>query len=93
MLPGYPQSILRDWMGCVPAEASGGHRRPPDEVDITVALDQVGSNVNALAVVLPCVLAVCVLVLLYTICQFHNKGALQDAPMQHGYKYPVQEWV
>ncbi|XP_075869279.1 matrix metalloproteinase-24 [Nelusetta ayraudi] len=93
VLPGYPQSILRDWMGCVPPEASGGRRTPLEEVDITVALDQVGSKVNALAVVLPCVLALCILVLLYTICQFHNKGALQDAATQHCYKYPVQEWV
>lgn len=93
--PGYPRSILQDWMGCVGPEASGG--RPghghPGEADVRVALEEGGAGVNALAAVLPCVLALCVLVLLYTIFQFKNKGALQDAATQSSYKYPVQEWV
>ncbi|XP_029948435.1 matrix metalloproteinase-24 [Salarias fasciatus] len=95
--PGYPKSILRDWMGCErpDAERAGGKRRPPpDDVDIMVAIDDVPAPVDAIAVVIPCVLALCVLVLVYTVFQFKSKAVQPGSlPPTHCYKYPVQEWV
>lgn len=64
-----------------------------DDVDITVTVSDVPPTVNAIAVVIPCILALCTLVLVYTIFQFKHKGAQQNAATQHYHKYPVQEWV
>nr|XP_004559048.1 matrix metalloproteinase-24 isoform X2 [Maylandia zebra] len=99
--PGYPKSILRDWMGCDQSdmERSGnngnpGERQlPPDDVGIIVTINDVPPTVNAIAVVIPCILSLCILVLVYTIFQFKNKGVQQNTMTQHYYKYPVQEWV
>uniref|UniRef100_A0A8C7X6Y9 Matrix metallopeptidase 24 n=1 Tax=Oryzias sinensis TaxID=183150 RepID=A0A8C7X6Y9_9TELE len=97
--PGYPKSILRDWMGCDQSdiEHSGGNRGdrqlPLDNVDIMVTINDVPTTVNAIAVVIPCVLSLCILVLVYTIVQFKNKGVQQNSIPQHYYKYQVQEWV
>ncbi|XP_017297564.1 matrix metalloproteinase-24 [Kryptolebias marmoratus] len=97
--PGYPKSILRDWIGCFQSdmERSGDNRGdrqlPLDDVDIMVTFNNIPTTVNAIAVVIPCVLSLCILVLVYTIFQFKNKGAQQNAMTQHYYKYPVQEWV
>lgn len=101
MEPGYPKSILRDWMGCdePELERSGGkgnrgdRQLTLDDVDITVTVSDVPPTVNAIAVVIPCILALCTLVLVYTIFQFKHKGAQQNAATQHYHKYPVQEWV
>lgn len=98
---GYPKSILRDWMGCDQSDmerASGNGNRgdrqlPLDDVDIMVAINDVPTTVNAIAVVIPCILSLCILVLVYTIFQFKNKGVQQNTVTQHYYKYPVQEWV
>lgn len=99
--PGYPKSILRDWMSCDQSHmerpgVNGNHgdrQVPLDDVDIMVTINDVPTTVNAIAVVIPCVLSLCILVLVYTIFQFKNKGGQQDAITQHYYKYPVQEWV
>lgn len=99
--PGYPKSILRDWMGCNQSgmERSGskgnrGDRQLPlDDVDIMVTINDVPTTVNAIAVVIPCILSLCILVLVYTIFQFKNKGGQQTTMTPHYYKYPVQEWV
>lgn len=102
--PGYPKSILRDWMGCGPSEAGrsgkgnrGDRQLTLDDVDILVTINDVPPTVNAIAVVIPCVLSLCVLVLVYTIFQFKHKGAQQGAAAaaaaQHYHSYPVQEWV
>lgn len=100
MEPGYPKSILHDWMGCDQADveqSAGGTRGdrqlPRDDVDIMVTINDVPTTVNAIAVVIPCILSLCVLVLVYTIFQFKHKGAQQNTMTQHYYKYPVQEWV
>lgn len=100
MEPGYPKSILRDWMGCDQSETgrSGkGHRGDRqlalDDVDILVTINDVPPRVNAIAVVIPCILSLCILVLVYTIFQFKHKGAQQSAAAQRYHKYPVQEWV
>ncbi|KAF0034712.1 hypothetical protein F2P81_012470 [Scophthalmus maximus] len=99
--PGYPKSILRDWMGCdltdLERSGSNGNRGdrqlPLDDVDIMVTINDVPTTVNAIAVVIPCILSLCILVLVYTIFQFKNKGVQQNTMTQHYYKYPVQEWV
>lgn len=81
---GYPKNILRDWMGCDQSEVEGrrGDRQLTlDDVDITVT---VGGT--AIAVVIPSTLSLCILVLVYTVFQFHHKRA-------QPHKYPVQEWV
>lgn len=97
--PGYPKSIMRDWMGCDQSELerSGGNHGDRqltlDDVDIMVTINDVPPTVNAIAVVIPCILALCILVLVYTIFQFKHKGAGHSATTQHYHKYPVQEWV
>ncbi|CAO2578095.1 Matrix metalloproteinase-24, partial [Lemmus lemmus] len=90
--PGYPRNILRDWMGCKQKEVERRKERrlPQDDVDIMVTIDDVPGSVNAVAVVVPCTLSLCLLVLLYTIFQFKNKAGPQ--PVTY-YKRPVQEWV
>ncbi|XP_048177562.1 matrix metalloproteinase-24 isoform X2 [Corvus hawaiiensis] len=90
--PGYPRSILRDWMGCnqKDVERSKDRRLPHDDVDIMVTINDVPSTVNAIAVVIPCILSLCILVLVYTIFQFKNKEVQQNVVY---YKRPVQEWV
>lgn len=99
--PGYPKSILRDWMGCDQSDMErsgnkgnrGDRQLPLDDVDIMVTINDVPTTVNAIAVVIPCILSLCILVLVYTIFQFKNKGVQQNTMTQHYYKYPVQEWV
>lgn len=99
--PGYPKSILRDWMGCDQSDMErsgskgnrGDRQLPLDDVDIMVTINDVPTTVNAIAVVIPCILSLCILVLVYTIFQFKNKGVQQNTMAQHYYKYPVQEWV
>uniref|UniRef100_A0A3Q4GS73 Matrix metallopeptidase 24 n=1 Tax=Neolamprologus brichardi TaxID=32507 RepID=A0A3Q4GS73_NEOBR len=99
--PGYPKSILRDWMGCDQSDMErsgnngnpGDRQLPPDDVGIIVTINDVPPTVNAIAVVIPCILSLCILVLVYTIFQFKNKGVQQNTMTQHYYKYPVQEWV
>lgn len=97
--PGYPKSILHDWMGCDQSELgrSGGNHGDRqltlDDVDIMVTINDVQPTVNAIAVVIPCILSLCILVLVYTILQFKHKGAQQSAATQHYRKYPIQEWV
>ncbi|KAG5201824.1 hypothetical protein JEQ12_004587 [Ovis aries] len=90
--PGYPRNILRDWMGCNQKEAERRKERrlPQDDVDIMVTINDVPGSVNAVAVVIPCILSLCILVLVYTIFQFKNKAGPQ--PVTY-YKRPVQEWV
>lgn len=90
--PGYPKSILKDWMGCDQSDMEKNKDRqlPHDDVDIMVAINDVPSTVNAIAVVIPCILSLCILVLVYTIFQFKNKGVQQHVTY---YKHPVQEWV
>lgn len=92
MEPGYPKSILKDWMGCDQSEMEKNKDRhlPLDDVDIMVTINDVPSTVNAIAVVIPCILSLCILVLVYTIFQFKNKGVQQNVTY---YKHPVQEWV
>ncbi|EHB17154.1 Matrix metalloproteinase-24 [Heterocephalus glaber] len=89
--PGYPRNILRDWMGCnQEVERRKERRLPQDDVDIMVTINDVPGSVNAVAVVIPCILSLCILVLVYTIFQFKNKAGPQ--PVTY-YKRPVQEWV
>lgn len=88
-------------MGCDPSDADtspgsgnrGDRQLPLDDVDIMVAINDVPATVNAIAVVIPCILSLCILVLVYTIFQFKNKGGQQNTMTPEYYKYPVQEWV
>ncbi|CAF89957.1 unnamed protein product, partial [Tetraodon nigroviridis] len=57
-----------------------GRDLPLDDLDITVTISDVPPTVNAVAVVIPCILALCILVLVYTIFQFKHKGAPQTRP-------------
>ncbi|XP_072106508.1 matrix metalloproteinase-24-like [Mobula birostris] len=90
--PGYPRSIVRDWMGCnhKDVDMNGDRHRPSDDVDIMVQINDVPSTVNAIAVVIPCILSLCILVLIYTIFQFKQKGSQQNLV---ACKRSVQEWV
>ncbi|XP_076850738.1 matrix metalloproteinase-16 [Brachyhypopomus gauderio] len=87
--PGYPRSVLKDFMGCdlTPIDPE---RLPTEDVDIVIQLDNEASTVKAIAIVIPCVLALCLLVLVYTVFQFKRKGT----PRHILYcKRSMQEWV
>lgn len=87
--PGYPRSILKDFMGCdlMPIDPD---RLPTEDVDIVIKLDNEASTVKAIAIVIPCILALCLLVLIYTVFQFKRKGT----PRHILYcKRSMQEWV
>ncbi|KAK3551665.1 hypothetical protein QTP70_020876 [Hemibagrus guttatus] len=87
--PGYPRSILKDFMGCDMTPIDPEHI-PTEDVDIVIKLDNEASTVKAIAIVIPCILALCLLVLLYTIFQFKRKGT----PRHILYcKRSMQEWV
>uniref|UniRef100_A0A1A8P6E9 Matrix metallopeptidase 16 (Membrane-inserted) n=1 Tax=Nothobranchius rachovii TaxID=451742 RepID=A0A1A8P6E9_9TELE len=89
--PGYPRSILKDFMGCELIPMGPG--RPPadgSDSDGVIELDNEASTVKAIAIVIPCVLALCLLVLVYTVVQFKRKGT----PRHILYcKRSMQEWV
>ncbi|XP_043921330.1 matrix metalloproteinase-16 isoform X2 [Protopterus annectens] len=89
--PGYPRSILKDFMGCeTSTETDYEKPNPPDDVDIVIKLDNTASTVKAIAIVIPCILALCLLVLIYTVFQFKRKGT----PRHILYcKRSMQEWV
>ncbi|KAB1256426.1 Matrix metalloproteinase-16, partial [Camelus dromedarius] len=89
--PGYPRSILKDFMGCDgPTDRDKEGHSPPDDVDIVIKLDNTASTVKAIAIVIPCILALCLLVLVYTVFQFKRKGT----PRHILYcKRSMQEWV
>nr|XP_046226838.1 matrix metalloproteinase-16-like isoform X1 [Scatophagus argus] len=89
--PGYPRSILKDFMGCElrPIDPA---RPPADDgnSDVVIELDNEANTVKAIAIVIPCVLALCLLVLIYTVVQFKRKGT----PRHILYcKRSMQEWV
>ncbi|KAF7246378.1 Matrix metalloproteinase-16 [Varanus komodoensis] len=89
--PAYPRSILKDFMGCDgPADRDKDRHSPQDDVDIVIKLDNTASTVKAIAIVIPCILALCLLVLVYTVFQFKRKGT----PRHILYcKRSMQEWV
>lgn len=89
--PGYPRSILKDFMGCGlrPIDPA----RPPGDdggTDVVIKLEDEANTIKAVAIVIPCVLALCLLVLIYTVVQFKRKGT----PRHILYcKRSMQEWV
>lgn len=89
--PGYPRSILKDFLGCELTPADRG-RSPADDggSDVVIELEDAAGAVKAVAIVVPCVLALCLLVLVYTVVQFKRKGT----PRHILYcKRSMQEWV
>lgn len=82
--PGYPRSILRDFMGCdgLPANHEWDWSPPVAEerhydngdMDVVIKLDSTGGTEKAVAIAIPCVLALCMMVLLYTVFQFRRKS-------------------
>ncbi|TRY95341.1 hypothetical protein DNTS_034671 [Danionella cerebrum] len=87
--PGYPRSILKDFMGCdlTPIDPD---LLPTEDQEVVIKLDNEAGTVKAIAIVIPCVLAVCLLVLIYTVVQFKRKGT----PRHILYcKRSMQEWV
>uniref|UniRef100_A0A671L5W2 Matrix metalloproteinase-16-like n=1 Tax=Sinocyclocheilus anshuiensis TaxID=1608454 RepID=A0A671L5W2_9TELE len=83
---GYPRSILRDFMGC--------DKEPPqydnDDVDIVLKLESSGGAEKAVAIAIPCVLALCMMVLLYTVFRFKRKDTQRHILYC---KRSMQEWV
>ena len=63
--PGYPKSVLREWMGCESEEPKKGRK------DVT---DQVEGGVGPVAVVIPLILLVLVLVTLGALLFFRRYG-------------------
>lgn len=68
--PGYPKSVLRDWMGCP------GGDRPDEETEvIVIEVDEAGGGaVGATAVALPVLLLVCVLAVGVAVLFFKRHG-------------------
>lgn len=68
-------------------------RQPADgggDSDVVIELDDEANTAKAVAIVIPCVLALCLLVLVYTVVQFKRKGT----PRHILYcKRSMQEWV
>uniref|UniRef100_A0A8C2ZFP6 Matrix metallopeptidase 16 n=1 Tax=Cyclopterus lumpus TaxID=8103 RepID=A0A8C2ZFP6_CYCLU len=85
--PGYPRSILRDFMGC-----DGLPERHYDngDVDVVIKLDSTGGTEKAVAIAIPCVLALCMMVLLYTVFQFRRKSTQRHILYC---KRSMQEWL
>ncbi|XP_029561159.1 matrix metalloproteinase-16 isoform X2 [Salmo trutta] len=100
--PGYPRSILRDFMGCdgLPADPDWDWSPPEVEerhydsssgdVDIIIKLDSTGGTEKAVAIAIPCILALCMMVLLYTVFQFRRKSTQRHILYC---KRSMQEWV
>ncbi|XP_016368717.1 matrix metalloproteinase-16-like [Sinocyclocheilus rhinocerous] len=98
---GYPRSILRDFMGCdgLPADPDWDwsppeEEEPPqydnDDVDIVLKLESSGGAEKAVAIAIPCVLALCMMVLLYTVFRFKRKDTQRHLLYC---KRSMQEWV
>lgn len=100
MEPGYPRSILRDFMGCdgLPADHEWAWSPPVAEerhydngdMDVVIKLDSTGGTEKAVAIAIPCVLALCMMVLLYTVFQFRRKSTRRHILYC---KRSMQEWV
>ncbi|XP_032421504.1 matrix metalloproteinase-16 isoform X2 [Xiphophorus hellerii] len=98
--PSYPRSILRDFMGCdgLPTDPDWGWNPPAaderhcdnNDVDVVIKLDSVGGTEKAVAIAIPCVLALCMMVLLYTVFQFRRKSTQRHILYC---KRSMQEWV
>uniref|UniRef100_A0A8C1UVL2 Matrix metallopeptidase 16b (membrane-inserted) n=1 Tax=Cyprinus carpio TaxID=7962 RepID=A0A8C1UVL2_CYPCA len=99
--PGYPRSILRDFMGCdgLPSDPDWDwsppqEEEPPqydnDDVDIVLKLESSGGAEKAVAIAIPCVLALCMMVLLYTVFRFKRKDTQRHILYC---KRSMQEWV
>lgn len=98
--PGYPRSILRDFMGCdgLPADHEWDWSPPVAEerhydngdMDVVIKLDSTGGTEKAVAIAIPCVLALCMMVLLYTVFQFRRKSTQRHILYC---KRSMQEWV
>lgn len=89
--PGYPRSILKDFMGCELRPIDPGRPQGDDgNTDVVIEVDNEAITMKAVAIVIPCVLALCLLVLIYTVVQFKRKGT----PRHILYcKRSMQEWV
>lgn len=97
---GYPRSILRDFMGCdgLPPDPDWDWSLPVAEernydngdVDVVIKLDSSGGTEKAVAIAIPCVLALCMMVLLYTVFQFRRKSTQRHILYC---KRSMQEWV
>uniref|UniRef100_A0A672N5Y3 Matrix metallopeptidase 16 n=1 Tax=Sinocyclocheilus grahami TaxID=75366 RepID=A0A672N5Y3_SINGR len=98
---GYPRSILRDFMGCdslttdpdwdwIPPQEEEPPQYDNDDVDIVLKLESSGGAEKAVAIAIPCVLALCMMVLLYTVFRFKRKDTQRHILYC---KRSMQEWV
>lgn len=102
--PGYPRSILRDFMGCdhIPIDPEldwappplppqlEEHHYDPEDMDIIVKLESTGGTEKAVAIAIPCVLALAMMVLLFTVFRFKRKDTQRHILYC---KRSMQEWV
>lgn len=94
--PGYPRSILKDFMGCEdpppPGTGPDGKQPPTQDGDeeVVIPLPRQDDSLLLTAVLVPCTLALCVLALISTLCYFRRAGT----PRHILYcKRSMQEWV
>ncbi|MGH0177116.1 UNVERIFIED_CONTAM: hypothetical protein FKN15_074150 [Acipenser sinensis] len=69
--PGYPKSLLRDWMGC---ENDDKTDRGETEVLIIEVEEESDRGLNAVAIVIPVLLLICVLAALGALIFFRRYG-------------------
>ncbi|XP_076837568.1 matrix metalloproteinase-16 isoform X1 [Brachyhypopomus gauderio] len=98
---GYPRSVLRDFMGCdgLPSDPDWDWNPPQeedvpiyeqDDVDIVRKLEGTGGAEKAVAIAIPCVLALCMMVLLHTVFRVKRKDTQRHILYC---KRSMQEWV
>ncbi|MGH0135569.1 UNVERIFIED_CONTAM: hypothetical protein FKN15_025707 [Acipenser sinensis] len=71
---GYPKSVLRDWMGC---DGDGEYDESPDGGEtevIIIEVEESDRGVDAVAIVIPVLLLICVLLTLGAVIFFKRYG-------------------
>ena len=66
------------------------HQYDPEDVDIIIKLESTGGTEKAVAIAIPCILALCMMVLLYTVFRFKRKDTQRHILYC---KRSMQEWV
>lgn len=84
---GLPADPDWDW---IPPQEEDPPQYDHDDVDIVLKLESSGGTEKAVAIAIPCVLALCMMVLLFTVFRFKRKDTQRHILYC---KRSMQEWV